>query len=271
VAGACRSAPEPRRYELNGQILSIAPERREVVIRHEDIKGFMPGMTMPFIVDEPALLDGRQPGDLVTATLVVGESSAHLSTLTKTGYAPVEESTAGSRTPILRAGDVVTDEPLVDQDGAARPLASFRGHRVALTFVYTRCPIPDFCPLMNRNFAAIQKATLADPALADVRLVTVTLDPEYDRPPVLEAHARLFAADPARWFFLTGEPEAVARFSAQFGVDAAADERDPSQIVHNLRTAVIGPDGRFVNAHTGNDWTPAQIIADLKATAAPAN
>jgi protein SCO1/2 len=124
---------------------------------------------------------------------------------------------------------------------------------------------------MNRHFAAIQKAIGADPALADVRLVTVTLDPQYDRPPVLKAHARLFAADPARWFFLTGEPEAVARFSTQFGIDAAADAQDSSQIIHNLRTVVIGPDGRLVSAHTGNDWTPAQIIADLKATAAAAS
>jgi protein SCO1/2 len=264
------SSTEGKRYELVGQILSVSPERREVVIRHEDIKGFMMGMTMPFTVEDAALLNDRERGDLVTATLVVGER-VYLSEITKTGHAPIEEPPAGDRPALLRPGDLVADEPLIDQHGASRPLASLRGHRVALTFVYTRCPVPNFCPLMNRNFAAVQKVIRADRELADVQLVTVTLDPAYDRPAVLEAHARVFGADPAWWSFLTGDPADVKRFSEQFGIDSTTDASDPSQIVHNLRTAVIGPDGRFVKSHTGNEWTPADLIADLKSTPAPSH
>jgi protein SCO1/2 len=269
LPAACgRAEPEPKQYELTGQILALAPERREVTIRHEDIEGFMPAMTMPFIVEDAALLDGRQPGDLVTATLVVGETSAHLSVLTTTGHAPIEDPPAPGGALILRPGDPVTDAAFLDQDGAPRTLRDFQGHRVALTFIYTRCPLPDFCPLMNRHFAALQKAITSDRALADVRLVTVTLDPAYDTPPVLKAHARVFDADPARWSFLTGAPEDLSAFATQFGIYLEVDPKDPSQIAHNLRTIVIGPDNRVVTTHTGNDWTPSDLLADL-ATAAP--
>ena len=180
LAAGCNQAPESqtRTYQLTGQIVGMAPERREVTIRHEDIPNFMPGMTMPFTVGEAELLDGKTPGDLVTGTLGVGDTAAHLSTLTKTGHSPLQE-TAGQPA-FLRPGTPVADAPLVDQSGAARPLSSLRGHRVALTFIYTRCPLPEFCPLMDRHFAAVQKALAGKPGLADVRLVSVTLDPEFD-------------------------------------------------------------------------------------------
>src|SRR3970282_2979586 len=100
---------------------------------------------------------------------------------------------------VLGAGQAVTDATLVDQDGKARPFSSFKGHRVALAFIYTRCPLPDFCPLMDRHFASIQKTIASTPALADVRLVTVTLDPAFDRPAILEAYARRRGADSAVW------------------------------------------------------------------------
>jgi len=123
---------------------------------------------------------------------------------------------------------------------------------------------------MNRHFAVVQKAIAADRELADARLVSVTLDPAYDTPAVLKAHARAFGADPAIWSFLTGEPSEVARFGQQFGIDAQADPETPSQIVHNLRTMLIGPDGRLVKSYTGNDWTPSDLLADLKASPAAA-
>ena len=269
LAAGCNQAPESqtRTYQLTGQIVGMAPERREVTIRHEDIPNFMPGMTMPFTVGEAELLDGKTPGDLVTGTLVVGDTAAHLSTLTKTGHSPLQE-TAGQPA-FLRPGTPVADAPLVDQSGAARPLSSLRGHRVALTFIYTRCPLPEFCPLMDRHFAAVQKALAGKPGLADVRLVSVTLDPEFDTPAVLAAHAARLRADPGVWSFLTGEPAVVRGFEEQFGIYNERSTDDPAQITHNLRTAVIDPDGRVVKIITGNDWTPAGLLDDLAAAPAP--
>ena len=117
-----RPMPTARTYELQGQILAVRPERNEVVIKHEDIKGFMPGMTMPFTVKDPALLEGKQPGDLVTATLVVGETQAYLTTLTTTGHQDVSEPPPPPPTPdILTTGQSVKDAPLVDQDNKPRP------------------------------------------------------------------------------------------------------------------------------------------------------
>jgi protein SCO1/2 len=143
-------------------------------------------------------------------------------------------------------------------------MASFRGSRLLITFIYTACPLPTFCPLMDRHFAAIQKAAAADARLADVHLVSITFDPITDTPPVLKNHARKVGADPARWTFLTGDRDEIDRFAARFGMTIARDLDDPLNITHNLRTALIDTDGRFVKTYTGNEWTPEQVLADLR-------
>jgi protein SCO1 len=267
-AGCGRTETPAREYQLQGQILAVRPARSEVVIKHEDIKGFMPGMTMPFTVKDGALLQGKEPGDLVTATLVVGEVQAHLSSLVKTGHAALE-TPAPPPSDIRQPGDQLSDATLVDQNGASKPLSAFRGHRVALTFIYTRCPLPEFCPLMDRNFGAVQKTLSSTPALADVRLVTVTIDPAFDTPAVLKAYAARRGADPRIWSFLTGDPADVSRFGSQLGVYVEHNPQSAIDITHNLRTAVIDPDGRLVKVHTGNSWTPSELVADLTATPAP--
>jgi len=270
---ACGRAPDAnaRTYELHGQILAVRPERGEVVIKHEDIKGFMPAMTMPFTVKDGGLLDGKERGDLVTATLVVGETQAYLSTLTRTGRAEVSDPAPPPPPDILATGQTVRDATLVDQDDRPRLFSSFRGHRLALTFIYTRCPLPEFCPLMDKNFAAVQKIVSSTPGLADVRLLTVTLDPEFDRPAILKAYAKRRGADTSTWLFLTGDPVEVNRFATQFGLYVEHNPQNAIDITHNLRTAVIDPEGRLVTIHNGNSWTPAELVADLSAAPAPAN
>jgi protein SCO1/2 len=151
-----------------------------------------------FKVRDEGLLSGKRPGDLVTATLVVGDVDAYLSSLTTTGHQPLEAAPTVSDAPrILVAGEQVADALLVDQDGAPRPFGQFRGHRLAITFIYTRCPFPEFCPLMDRHFATLQTSVKGTPSLADVRLLSVTLDPQFDTPSVLKNHARMRGADPA--------------------------------------------------------------------------
>jgi protein SCO1/2 len=269
IAGCSRSAEAPaREYQLQGQILAVRPERSEVVIKHQDITGFMPGMTMPFKVKDGALLQGKTPGDLVTATLVVGEVDAHLRTLDKTGHAAVETPAPPPPPDIREPGDLLTDAKLVDQNGAPASLAAYRGHRVALTFIYTRCPLPEFCPLMDRHFASVQKTITSTPALADVRLVTVTLDPAFDTPAVLKPYAVRLGADPKIWSFLTGDAAEVNTFGSQLGIYVEHNPQSAIDITHNLRTVVIDPDGRLVKVHNGNSWTPAELVADLSAVSA---
>lgn len=270
-AAACAGPSSPRRYELRGQIIGIQPERREVLIKHEAINGFMPAMTMPFAVRDPTLLDGRAPGDLVTATLEVTREGARLTTLFRTGSAPVDAPppapAASSGFELLTPGEAVPDETFRDQTGRAVRLASLRGSSVALTFIYTRCPIPTFCPLMDRHFATIQRAVKGDPALRGrVRLVSISFDPVNDTPAVLARHARDLDADPRVWSFLTGDRDDIDRFASRFGVTVARAEDDPGTITHNLRTAVIDPDGRLLKVYTGNEWEPDDVLRDLRSS-----
>ena len=271
LAACNREALKQRQYELQGQILAIDPARSEVLIRHGAIVGFMPAMTMPFTVKDAGLLSGKEPGDLVTATLVVTDLTAHLSSLTRTGHAAIDNPPAASGPHILLPGEPVEDALLVDQQGRARPFSGFKGHRVAITFIYTRCPLPEFCPLMDRHFAAVQKTIAGENDLRDVRLVTATLDPEFDTPAVLSRHAERLKADPAVWTFLTGEPAVVTKFALQFGIFTEKDLGTGANLTHNLRTAIVDADGRIVKVHSGRDWTPVDLVADLKATPAPAH
>jgi protein SCO1/2 len=267
--GACRQADAPvRRFALVGQVVAVAPERSEITIKHEDIQNFMPGMTMPFKVQDPALLKDRRPGDLVTAMLVVGETEAYLSAITKTGSASVADPPPAPIAAGLKPGDLVADAAFLDQEGGARRLSDWRGHRVALTLVYTRCPLPEFCPLMDRHFGVVQRAMASSPQFADVRLLTITMDPSFDTPAVLKTHAAGLKADLSTWSFLTPRQEGAAAFFEQFGL-IVEREGAGADITHNLRTVVLDAEGRVSAVRTGNDWTAAQLIGDLKATPPP--
>ena len=271
TVAACSQDPASRQYEVHGQILRIDTERQELLVDHEDIEGFMPAMIMPYKVQDVGLLEGKQPGDLVRATLVVEEVGAYLSTLTTTGHAPIRTAVAEpaiTATDLLNDGDVVPNTPMLDQQGTLMSIESLRGHRVALTFIYTRCPLADFCPLMDQRFADLQQEITQSPDLADVRLVSVTLDPEFDTSDVLHAHATTLDADPDLWHFVTGDLDEVLGFAKRFGV--VAEPEAPGSLLHNLRTAVIDPEGQLVTAYSGNMWTLAELIADLKAAPAPA-
>jgi len=272
IAGACNSTPPTKQYQLTGQILDVKPESNEVLVKHADIPGFMPAMTMPYKVEDATVLAGKQAGDLIIATLVVGETEAHLSKIDKTGHAPIENTSGPAiiDSQILKTGEAVPDTRLVDENNAPRPITSLKGHRVALTFMYTSCPQPDFCPLMDRNFAAVQNEIKKTPALADVRLISVSFDPAHDTPAILKTHAKALQADPAVWHFVTAGIDDTKGFAAKFGVIAEPSDESPAILTHNLSTAVIDADGRIVKIRPGNMWTPADLIAALKASPAPA-
>lgn len=270
-------SPPAKQYELKGQILGIKPEAHEMLVKHDDIKGFMPAMTMPYKVKSDALLKDKEAGDLITATLEVSESQGVLTSITKTGHAamdvppPADTTTGVQPVEVLTPGAQIPNELFVDQNAKALAFSQFKGHRVAMTFIYTRCPMPDFCPLMDRNFAAVQGTVKKAPEMSDVQLVSISFDPKNDKPPVLKAHAETLHADTAVWRFLTGDLDVISHFAAQFGLSVVMDDKDPKNITHTLRTVIVDADGRMVKIYTGNSWTPSQIIADLKALPAPAH
>jgi protein SCO1/2 len=272
VSGCARD--HAREFELRGQVLSVDPARQEVTIKHEDIPQFMPGMTMAFKVATPGLLDGRQRGDLVKATLVVRDTQPHLRTLERIGFAPLSEVEMASRVAaILAPGEPVTDAAFIDERGRSRRLADWQGQVLAVTFIYTRCPLPNFCPLMDRHFRAAQDRVRTDAALAgSVRLLSVTFDPRYDTPAVLREHAAKLHADPAIWSFVTGQADELEKFGSQFGVSILREGGTEQEIVHNLRTAVIDATGRLVTVLNGSEWAPSDLLTALvnaRRTSAP--
>jgi protein SCO1 len=269
-AAACDRPDPPREYPLQGQVLAVDRERQQITVRHEDIPNFMPGMTMSFPVTSPALLEGREPGELITATLQVSESLGRLSAITRTGLAPLPESTneLALATQLLDPGEAVPDAAFIDQDDRRRAFSEWQGSPTLVTFVYTRCPLPTFCPLMDQNFATLQRLIAEDPTLRGrVRLVSISFDPDHDTPAVLKTHAARLKADPAVWTFLTGDRTTVDRFAGRMGVSVLRPQ-DADEITHNLRTVLVGADGRIVKYYSGGDWTPSQTITDLRAAVA---
>jgi protein SCO1/2 len=270
MATGCK-AESVRTYPLKGQILAIAagtrPDgMREVTVKHEDIPNFMPAMTMPYAVSRPASLDGLTPGDLITATLVNRGAEVHLTDLRKTGHADLPSGAHAVKIlDVMNRGDEVPDDPLQDQTGTTRKLSDWRGRALAVTFVYTRCPLPDFCPLMDRRFGELQRAVAADARLRDrVHLVSVTFDPSRDTLAVIQAHARSRGADPQTWSYLTGPQAAIEHFTSRFGVSAIAGAEGPDTYTHNLRTAVVDRRGRLVTIYSGNEWGAEEMLADLR-------
>lgn len=269
VGAGCDRQPEARTFELKGQILTVRPETSEVLVKHDDIPGFMPAMTMPYTVRDAALLTDRAAGDLITATLVVEPNLAYLSAITKTGSAPVPEDAvttipAAAGIELLKPGDPVPDIALTDENDKPLAVTQLAGSAAAITFIYTRCPLPQYCPLMDRRFAEAQALIATDPVLRGrVRLLSVSFDPAFDRAAVLRAHAATLKADPQVWTFATAAEPVVDRFAARFGVNVIR-EKDGT-ITHNLRTAVIDPSGRVTAILDNNAWTPEDLVRRLKA------
>jgi len=272
LASAACARDADRTYQLKGQILAVRPQTREVLVKHEDIPGFMPAMTMPYAVGDVALLKDRAPGDLITATLVVERNFAHLTAIAKTGSAPIPQDASTTIPPaagieLLKAGDAVPDTPLVDERERPMTLTHFAGSAAAITFTYTRCPLPQYCPLMDRRFAEAQALIATDPDLrGKARLLSVSFDPKFDRAAVLRQHAAALQADARVWTFATAEEAVVDRFAARFGVNVIR-EKDGT-ITHNLRTAVIDPSGRVTAMLEHNAWAAGDLVRELKAALA---
>ncbi|MCR4375453.1 MAG: SCO family protein [Acidobacteria bacterium] len=265
---ACTGTPaQPvKQYELTGQVLAVYEARQELAIKHDDIEGYMPGMTMSFPVATKSLMAGRTPGELIKATLEVDGLVGRIVTITHVGSAPLPDTnTAAMTAGILAVGDQLPDAALIDQQDRRRSLSEWIGTPTVITFIYTRCPLPNFCPAMNRHFAALQKGLAADATLAGrVKLISITFDPEHDTPAVLADFAAKHDSDPAVWTWLTGDRVTTDRLAAKFGVGLIREADTPTEVIHNLRTTLVDGAGRVVKIYSGSDWTPAAVLADIR-------
>lgn len=262
---ACRpraTGPE-QRYPLKGTVVSVDKRGSTVTIAHEAIPGYMEAMTMPFKLKDERLLSDMADGDRVQATLVVAGLKSWLEdvVITRETVDPSDIRSPQAR-PEPKPGDEVPDFKLVSQDGKRISLHQYRGRAVVLTFIYTRCPLPDYCPLMTDNFSEIQKTLKADASLSErAHLLSISVDPEYDTPKILREYATHHGADTTQWEFATGSKDEVKQVATYFGMQYW---RDQDQVVHSLRTAIIGADGKLVKLYRGNEWKPQEIAAELR-------
>ena len=246
----------------------VEPEKHLVTIAHEEIKGYMPGMTMPFTVRDESDLQMLVPNAEVTATLVVDGSHSWLENLFVVTKQDAGGPAVGAVVP-AKAGDEVPNVSLINQDAKSIRLNNYRGRALLLTFIYTRCPFPDQCTLMSNNFAEIERQLGQDAELyAKTHLLSVSIDPDYDNPKVLRsygaAHTGRYENETfAHWEFATGTGDQVKELAQFFGLQYF-QEKD--QIVHALRTVIIGPDGKVVKVYSENKWKPEEVLAEIKRT-----
>jgi protein SCO1/2 len=257
------AAPNAEIYNVTGVVTAPVGDGR-VMVAHEEIPGYMPAMTMPFAVgaDVPSTL---APGDRVRFVLRVTAESSQAEGFVVTGH---DAAIAGA----LKAGRASAPRRLKKGDelpafslttSASRPFteADLRGHVTAVTFIFTRCPVPEFCPLMVKRFKELQRELNADTSLGSVRLLSVTLDPAFDTPQVLASYAAAMGADTNRWQFVTGRPEEIARLTSAFSIHV---ERNGVLLDHTLATAIVGRDGRVTEIWRGNAWTSAAVLDALR-------
>jgi protein SCO1/2 len=268
VASCSRRSGNEKRYDLKGKVVIVEPEKRLVTISHEEIKGYMPGMTMPFTVRNDSDLQMLVPNAEVTATLVVDGSHSWLENLfvvtKQEAGGPMVESAVQAK-----EGDEVPNYTLVNQDAKPIRIHNYRGKTLLLTFIYTRCPFPDQCTLMSNNFAQIERQLALDAELyAKTHLLSISIDPAYDDPKVLRsygaAHTERYDSETfAHWEFATGTGEQVKEIAQFFGLNYFPKE---DQIVHALRTAIVSPDGKVTKVYSDNKWKIEEVLDELKKT-----
>jgi protein SCO1/2 len=268
--------PQFKIYKLRGKVISTNPATGEVTLAHEAIPGFMDAMTMPYKLKDPSVLSDLHPGDVLTADLFVSQGEDadvfldHIVVIAqgKPDYKP----TVLYHVP--EPGDAVPDFRLRNQDGREIHLDQFRGKTLLLTFIYTRCPLPNFCPLITHNFAAINSQLAADPALyAKTHLVCVSFDPAHDTPDRLRAYGAQYIGSDAKsafahWDFAVPAKPVLIEMAKWFDVGYSPGPDDT--ITHTLSTTLIDAHGRVAQYYPGNDWTPQQVLADVKRVAANA-
>ena len=269
-------APYYKVYHLRGKVVSTDAARGEVTVNHEAIPGLMEAMTMPYKLNDASILSELHPGDVITADVLVSpdpDASYLLDHIVVVAQAKPDYKPAVSYH-VPAPGDAVPDFKLRNQDGRPIHLGQFKGKSLVITFIYTRCPSPDFCPRVTRNFAALEKQLAANPALfAKTHLICISFDPEHDTPERLRAYGVTYIGSDAKsafahWEFAVPEKSVLAEMAKFF--DLGMTNEADSTITHTLSTTLIGPDGKVARFYPGNEWTPEQVLGDVKQSAASA-
>lgn len=258
-------------YQVKGVIKKLPADGKTVVIQHEEIPDYMSAMTMPFPVKDTNVLRGLQPGDAVSFRLCVTDEEGWIDRISRVASAAPAGKAAEPVAPAttvaaLNPGDLLPDFTFTNELGQTIRFSQFRGSALAFTFIFTRCPFPEFCPRMCKQFQATsQKLAAMANAPTNWHLLTISFDPEHDTPAVLKAYAERYGYDPARWSFATTSAEDIARLAPLCDLMV---RRDGASYMHNLRTVVVDADGRVRRIFTNNEWAADELANEIVQAAA---
>jgi protein SCO1/2 len=260
-------------YPARGIVREIDLAQRTVTIQHEAVPGFMPVMTMPFAVTDARELNAITVGDTVAFRITVTAKDGWIDHLQKLAGAPAVITNIPTTGPFrlvrdvdpLNVGDPLPDYGFTNELGQPVRLSSFHGQALAITFIFTRCPYPTFCPRMSELFHDTLGVLARDStAPTNIHFVTVSFDPDYDTPEQLKLYAEAHGYDPQRWNFLTGQLIDITALADCFGMKFW---HEGGGLSHNLRTAVVDANGRVQKVLIGNNWTPESLAAELAGAA----
>ena len=258
-------------YDTRGVVRGFSPDRSTIEIQHENIPGFMPSMTMPFVTRDPKQITDLKIGDAISFRMAVTKKDFWIENVKKIQREEVDVAEPKRTPPVsadrdarLKEGEEIRPFNLTNQSGERISLDTFHGQPFLLTFVFTRCPVPNFCPRMSNNFEELQEAIKGGRGtLATTRLLSVTLDPAYDTPKVLSEYAAFHHADSKIWTFATGDEKEIDSLTRGFSVYR---QNEGGTISHGLATALVNKEGKIDKIWRGNAWTPAEIIKEIQAS-----
>ena len=264
----CQARTNTKQYAVEGSVLRKSPTSQEITIHHGDIPGFMPAMTMQYRVSDAASYREIQPGDKIKAELFVKSEGAGLD-YWLASIQITDRSQRGSAVDNspheLSVGEAIPDVPLLNQDGKTIRLSQFKGQALLVTFIYTRCPLPTFCPRITSQFAAIHDALKKDQQISGkAHLVSISFDPEHDKPAVLRKYGLAYLSDPAgfqTWDFAVPGADDLKKLAAAFGLEYYPEG---NQITHSLVTLLIAPNGTLAQKWPENDWKTAEVLQALQ-------
>jgi protein SCO1/2 len=268
--GRAANSEKGDHYDTRGVVRGFSPDRSTIEIQHENIPGFMPSMTMPFVAHDPKQIADLKIGDAISFRMAVTQKDFWIENVKKVRREEVEVAEPKQTSPVpterdgrLKEGAEMPAFTLTNQNGERVSLDTFRGRPFVLTFVFTRCPVPNFCPRMSNNFEELQAAIKAGSGmLGTTRLLSVTLDPDYDTPKVLSDYAAFHHADSKVWTFATGGGKETDSLTRAFSVYR---QNEGGTISHGLATALINRDGRIERIWRGNAWTAAEVTEAIQA------
>lgn len=257
-----------KKFPLQGKVVGKSATTSELTIDHGDIPGFMSAMTMPYVIKDPAILRDAQPGDKITAAVVVPADGSNY-WLDDVRITDKSGRTETTQTPHpLMPGERIPDIALLNQDGRMIHLSDFTGRSLLVTFIYTRCPMPNFCPRLSADFAKVEAELKKHPAdYEKTHLLTISFDPKFDSPEVLHKYGLGYlngdAAGFSHWDFAAAVPKDMRTLAQAFGLQYV---QQADYISHTMNIVLIAPDGTVAKLWT-DDWTIAELLDNMKKAA----